>query len=59
MHRAQCYSDMKNYEAAIKDLDAALGECKGTDPQILYKLGLSYYNNQKFKECVKTLKKAL
>ena len=32
MHRAQCYSDMKNYEAAIKDLDAALGECKGTDP---------------------------
>lgn len=32
MHRAQCYCDMKNYEAAIKDLNAALVECNGTDP---------------------------
>lgn len=32
MHRSQCYFDMKNFEASIKDLDAALVECKGTDP---------------------------
>ena len=59
MHRSQCYFDMKNFEQSIKDLKDALVESKGTNPQILYKLGLSYYSDEKFKDCVKTLKLAL
>lgn len=49
---------MKNFESSIKDLDAALIE-KGNDPQMLYKQGLSYYSDGQYKECVKTMKKAL
>jgi len=40
------------------DLNAALkvNEC---DPQVLYKLGLTYFADKKYKKCIKTLKSAL
>lgn len=29
------------------------------DPQVLYKLGLTYYADQKYKKCIKTMKLSL
>lgn len=49
---------MKNYESAIEDLQKAL-EVNKSDPMVLYKLGLTYYADQKYKKCTKTLKEAL
>ena len=58
MNRAQCYYDLKMYTEAISDLITAL-QIDETDPQILYRLGLSYYAFEKYKKCIKTLKAAL
>lgn len=46
------------YELSADDLNAALkvNEC---DPQVLYKLGLTYFADKKYKKCIKTLKSAL
>jgi tetratricopeptide (TPR) repeat protein len=30
-----------------------------TDPQVLYELGLTYFADEKYKKCLKTLKEAL
>ena len=49
---------MKHYTDAINDLNTALN-IDDTDPQILYRLGLSYYAFEKYKRCIKTLKLAL
>lgn len=49
---------MKNFDASIRDLNMA-NKCAETDPQILYKLGLSYYLDEQYRQCVKTLKNSL
>jgi tetratricopeptide (TPR) repeat protein len=55
MHRAQCEYDQGHYEQSIEDLIKGL-EVSHEDPQVLYKLGLSYYANENYKVCIKTLK---
>jgi len=42
----------------VKDLEAAL-EINGNDPQVLYKLGLTCFANEKYKKAVNNLKRAL
>ena len=49
---------MGNFQLSIDDLNAALA-INDKEPQVLYKLGLSFYAYEKFKKCIKTLKKAL
>ena len=49
---------MQQYTESIQDLEKALS-IDEHDPKILYKLGLSYYAFEKFKRCIKTLKRAL
>ena len=39
-------------------MDRALNQNQ-QDPQVLYKLGLTYYADQKYKKCIKTMKLAL
>jgi tetratricopeptide (TPR) repeat protein len=46
------------FTEAIRDLQTALN-IDETDPQVLYRLGLSYYAFDKYKKCIKTLKAAL
>ena len=46
------------YENSINDLLKA-HDAAPTNPQILYKLGLSFYADGQFKKCVKQLKLAL
>jgi tetratricopeptide (TPR) repeat protein len=58
MHRAQFYFDQEMYEESIRDLQKGL-EISPSDSLLLYLLGLSYYADEKFKECLKTLKTAL
>lgn len=58
MNRAQCYYDLGQYTESITDLKTALNVDEN-DPQVLYKLGLSFYAFNKYKKCIKTLKKAL
>ena len=58
MNRAQCFYDLNMYVESIADLNQALA-VNENDPQVLYKLGLSYYAFEKYKKCIKTLKKAL
>lgn len=58
MNRAQCFYDLQQFTESIDDLLTAL-KVNENDPQVLYKLGLSYYAFQKFKKCIGTLKKAL
>ena len=41
-HRAQCYYDQGMYDLSIKDLLKGLEE-EAEDPQLLYRIGLSYY----------------
>jgi tetratricopeptide (TPR) repeat protein len=55
---AQCYSDMNKYNEAISYLETALEENED-DPQVLYKLGLAFFADKKYKKSIKTLKKAL
>jgi tetratricopeptide (TPR) repeat protein len=42
MHRAQCEYDQGHHEKSIEDLQQGL-EVGANDPQVLYKLGLSFY----------------
>lgn len=58
MNRAQCYYDLRMHTEAIHDLTVALS-INDSDPQVLYRLGLSYYSYEKYKKCIKTLKAAL
>lgn len=58
MHRASCNYDQKNYQKSITDLLLGLDKTP-TDPKILYQLGLSYYADSQYKQCIKTLKAAL
>jgi tetratricopeptide (TPR) repeat protein len=58
MNRAQCHFELKNFTESIQDLERALS-IDEHDPKVLYKLGLSYYAYEKFKRCIKTLKRAL
>lgn len=58
MNRAQCYFDLRMHTEAIHDLTVALA-INDSDPQVLYRLGLSYYSYEKYKKCIKTLKAAL
>jgi len=46
------------YTESISDLSMAL-KVNENDPQVLYKLGLSFYAFNKYKKCIKTLKRAL
>lgn len=46
------------YTESINDLISAL-RVNENDPQVLYKLGLSYYAFEKYKKCISTLKNAL
>ena len=57
-NRAQCFYDMGYFENSIDDLNLAL-EIKSNCPQILYKLGLTYFAFKKYKKCIKTMKRAL
>ena len=58
MHRAQCYYDMEQYEDATKDLQHALAQ-NAFDSHVLYKQGLTYYANSKYKKSIKVLKQSL
>ena len=58
MHRAQCYYDREEYDLSIKDLNLGL-KINEDDPQVFYRLGLSYYADENYKLCVRTLKAAL
>lgn len=58
MHRASCNYDQKSYQKSIVDLLLGL-EKTPSDPKILYQLGLSYYADTQYKQCIKTLKRAL
>ena len=58
MHRAQCYYDLTEYHNSIKDLNLAL-VIKEDDPQVHYRLGLAFYADADFKQCVRALKTAL
>ena len=58
MNRAQCYFELQHFTESIQDLERAL-EVDENDPKVLYKLGLSYYAFDKYKRCIKKLKKAL
>ena len=58
MNRAQCLFDMGQYPEAITDLEAALA-VDSENPQVLYKLGISYFAFEKYKRAIKTFKIAL
>lgn len=58
MNRSQCYYDIGEYTQSIEDLNSAL-KVDPSDAKVLYKLGLSFYAFEKYKKCIKTLKKAL
>lgn len=57
-NRSQCFYDLGQYENSARDLDQALQQ-NSLDAQVLYKLGLTYYADKKYKKCIKTLKQAL
>ena len=57
-HRAQCYYDMGDFERSIADLTRGLS-CNSKDPQVLYKLGLTYFADKKYKKCTQRMKEAL
>ena len=60
MNRADCFYRMAQYQDAIDDFNAALDINPEEDnPQVLYKMGLTYYAFGKYRRCVKTLKRAL
>lgn len=58
MNRAQLNYELNKYTESIEDLERALA-IKDDNPKILYKLGLSYYAFEKYKRCIKTLKRSL
>mmetsp|Transcript_12096 Transcript_12096/g.13616 ORF Transcript_12096/g.13616 Transcript_12096/m.13616 type:complete len:221 (+) Transcript_12096:178-840(+) len=58
MNRAQLHYELEQYTESILDLEGALAVDEH-DPKILYKLGLSYYAFEKYKRCIKTLKRSL
>ncbi len=48
------------YDEAIEDLQTALdAEENENNPQLLYKLGLAYYAYEKYRRCIKTMKRAI
>ena len=49
-NRSQCYYDMGEYENSIQDLTQGLS-FNNKDPQVLYKLGLTYFADKRFKKC--------
>jgi len=57
-HRAQCYYDLGEHDSSIADLQNGL-KINREDSQLFYKLGLSYYADEKYKQCVRQLKAAL
>lgn len=57
-HRARCFNAQAKPDKAVVDLELANSMCK-TDPQVLYELGLTYFADEKYKKCLKTLKEAL
>ena len=58
MNRSACYYDLDEHEKSISDLKQAL-KISPNDPQIYYKLGLSYYANEKYKKAIKVFRSAL
>ena len=44
MNKAQCYYDQNKFKLSIENLSKA-HELAPVNPQILYKLGLSFYSN--------------
>ena len=58
MHRAQCNYDLGDYDLSIEDLNLAL-TINEEDPQVHYRLGLSYFAEGDYKNCVKSLKTSL
>ena len=60
MNRAQCFYTMASYDQAIEDLNQALDvEGEQDNPQLYYKLGLVYYAYEKYRRCIKTMKKSI
>mmetsp|Transcript_33519 Transcript_33519/g.24582 ORF Transcript_33519/g.24582 Transcript_33519/m.24582 type:complete len:218 (-) Transcript_33519:73-726(-) len=58
LDRSTVFFVQHHYKDSITDLEAAL-QISPKDPQVLYKLGLSYYRLPNFKRCIKILKKSL
>lgn len=58
MHRALCYFDLGQFDRSIEDLLKGLS-ISSLDPQLFYRLGLSYYAAEDYKAAVKNLKHAL
>jgi hypothetical protein len=46
---------LKEYNKAVEDLNIGLG-IKEDDPQVHYRLGIAFYADKNFKDCVKYLK---
>ena len=57
-NRAQCYYDMNEFQLSIDDLKTGL-TYNSKDPQVLYKLGLTYFADKNYKRCTTTMKEAL
>ena len=58
LQRSTLYLELKEYDRTIEDLTKAL-TMKPNDPYILYRKGVSFYLNKKFKKALKYLHKAL
>jgi tetratricopeptide (TPR) repeat protein len=52
MNRSQCYFELGNRGNSISDLEKALEVGDVDNPLVLYKLGLAYFSNNKFKRSI-------
>ena len=60
MNRSQCFFDQSLFQEAIDDLSTALGtEGNDSHPQLLYKLGLAFFAFDKYRRCIRTMKRAI
>ena len=60
VNRAQCHFMMGDLEKSIEDLEAANEDAgEEPNPSILYKLGLAYFSDEKYKRAIRTLKHAI
>ena len=57
IQRSNIFVDTTRYQEAIQDLTVALSK-KKNDPQVFYKRGLAYYQNQEYVKAIKDLNSA-
>lgn len=57
-HRAKCYHDQGAFEQSVEDLMKGL-EMAPNNPELMYRLGLSHFANEDYKNAIKYLKVCL